>query len=69
METLKISWLSCDACDAGDQQTSHVLVSTEKGCGFWLFAGDEAECPNCHAKGVIDADGESAWVDWHEEAV
>lgn len=64
VKTLKIKWLSCDECDGGDQQTSHVLVTTEKGCGFRLYAGDKVECPICSATGVIDADGESAWVEW-----
>ena len=67
MKTLKITWLSCDKCDAGDQQNSFVSVKTEKGCGFSLYVGDKAECPSCGAKGVIDADGESTWVVWDED--
>lgn len=66
MKTLKIKWLSCDNCT--DNQADHVIVQTEKGCGLFLYSGDKAECPHCHAKGIIDADGENAWVEW-EEAV
>ncbi|ELY4215924.1 hypothetical protein SMY84_001817 [Cronobacter turicensis] len=66
MKTLKIKWLSCERCDGGNDKNSHIVVKTEKGRGFRLYAGDEAECPRCGAKGVIDADGESAWVEWGE---
>lgn len=68
MKTLKIKWLSCDNCDGGNTEASHVLVTTEKGCGFRLYEGDKAKCPCCGAKGIIGADGENAWVEW-EEAV
>ncbi|GEM_PF-3423700 len=68
MKTLKITWLSCDSCDGGNQPGSFISVTTEKGCGFRLYEGDKAECPCCGATGVIDADGESAWVEWDEVA-
>lgn len=66
MKNLKIKWLSCESCDGGNSQDSHVLVTTEKGCGFRLYSGDKAECPECGAMGVINADGENAWVEWEE---
>ena len=66
MKTLKITWLDCDKCDAKEKQTSHILVQTEKGLGFRLYGGDKAECPLCHTTGVIDADGENAWVEWYD---
>lgn len=66
MKTLKITWLSCDSCDGGNQPGSFISVTTEKGCGFRLYEGDKAECPCCGATGVICADGENAWVEWDE---
>ena len=66
MKTLKITWLSCDSCDGGNQPGSFISVTTEKGCGFRLYEGDKAECPCCGATGVIGADGENAWVEWDE---
>lgn len=68
MKTLKITWLSCDSCDGGNQPGSFISVTTEKGCGFRLYEGDKAECPCCGATGVIGADGENAWVEWDKAA-
>lgn len=64
MKTLKITWLSCENCDGGNTEKSHVIVHTEKGCGFRLYGGDPAECPVCHEKGVIEAEDGIAWVNW-----
>lgn len=64
MKKLKITWLSCEYCDGANAEQSHVVVSTEKGCGFRLYSGDKVECPVCFHHGVIDADGENAWVEW-----
>lgn len=66
MKTLKIKWLSCDNCMP--DEADHVIVFTEEGSEEFLYSGDKAECPHCKAKGVIDADGENAWVEW-EKAV
>lgn len=64
MKTLKIKWLACDNCMP--DEADHVVVQTEEGCQDYLYSGDKAECPHCHATGVIDADGENARVDWDE---
>lgn len=64
MKTLKIKWLSCDNCMS--HEADHVVVHTEEGSEGFLYSGDTAECPHCHATGTIDADGDSAWVEWDE---
>ena len=64
MKTLKIKWLACDNCMP--DEADHVVVQTEEGCQDYLYSGDKAECPHCHATGVIDADGDNAWVEWDE---
>ncbi|UVX31524.1 hypothetical protein M12a_00013 [Klebsiella phage VLCpiM12a] len=63
MKTLNISWLSCNNCDA---EPSRVIVQTEKGNKNRLYCGDKAECAECGNQGVIEADGENAWVEWDD---
>lgn len=63
MQTLKIYWLNCcDSCN--DNEFSY--VRTQDGSEEYLWSGDKAECSNCGHKGIIDADGDNAWVEWDE---
>lgn len=60
METLRIDWLdSCPKCECSEH-----IVSTACGSEQWLYSGDVVTCGECGHTGLIDADGESAWVEW-----
>lgn len=37
------------------------------GCKYWVQEGDVATCNRCGRVGRVEADGESAWVDWGED--
>lgn len=59
---IEIDWLgACPVCDCSEHK-----VHTNDGSEDWLYSGDVVECGECGHEGEIDADGESAWVDWFE---
>lgn len=59
-KTLRIDWLgSCPKCDCSEH-----IVKTIDGSEKWLYSDDEVTCGECGHEGLIDADGEAAWVEW-----
>lgn len=62
MKTLKIDWL--DTCSKCEHDVA--IVQTEKGREDWLYADDKVTCDKCGHSGVIETDGECAWVAWGE---
>lgn len=62
MKEIKVSWLdACPNCGCGD-----AVVLTLDGNEELLYSGDFVSCTKCEHPGIIDADGEAAWVDWFE---
>lgn len=59
MKVLNINWLDCDKCEY-----SPIEVSTEKGSSELLYEGDNAVCPKCKSKGVINVDEHIAYIVW-----
>ncbi len=60
----RVDWLnSCEqcGCSKGIEVTSRSLGGT------YLYRGDQVKCPQCGNQGVIDADGDGAWVEWDTE--
>ncbi len=60
----RVDWLNaCEHC-----QCSHgIEVTSQSLSGIYLYAGDAVKCPQCGNQGVINADGEGAWVEWDTE--
>lgn len=62
---IEISWLdSCPNCDCSEH-----VVETVEGTNEWLYSGDKVTCGECEHTGEIEADGETAWVNWDEVKV
>lgn len=62
---IKISWLdSCPNCDCSEH-----VVETVEGTNEWLYSSDKVTCGECERTGEIEADGETAWVNWDEVKV
>lgn len=60
----RVDWLnSCEqcGCSKGLEVTSRSLAGT------YLYSGDLVKCPQCNNEGVIEADGDGAWVEWDTE--
>lgn len=56
----KVDWLNpCEHCQRrhGTEVTSRSLSAE------YFYAGDAVKCPECGSQGLIDADGDVAWVD------
>ena len=59
---IEIDWLdSCPKCDCSEH-----VVETVEGTKDWLYNGDKVTCGECGHTGEIEADGETAWVDWDD---
>lgn len=57
----RVDWLnSCEQCNNSRQ----IEVTSRSLAGTYLYAGDAVKCPQCGNQGVIDADGDGAWVEW-----
>jgi hypothetical protein len=62
MNKIEIDWLdSCPKCDCSEH-----VVETVEGTKDWLYNGDKVTCGECGHTGEIEADGETAWVNWNE---
>lgn len=62
MNKIEIDWLdSCSKCDCSEH-----VVETVEGTKDWLYNGDKVTCGECGHTGEIEADGETAWVNWDE---
>lgn len=59
-----VDWLnSCEHC----QCSKGIEVTSRSLSGTYFYAGDSVKCLQCGNQGVIDADGDGAWVDWDTE--